>query len=250
MGLSFFLSIFFFSVTLSGLAWLRSAHNEKQHEQLTTSLGGGRICAYRVIFSYIPSLVHSSLFIFLSFWSVPRDRELPLSCRTYRRHLPFVPRFILRNRGRPLSLLYVLFYVEDGGCMCMCVCLHPCRWILFADLLFFFPLFGKGLHRVSRYTSRTSCPLENSTFLWLLYPTILSLLHPALHRSRSFVGRIPSTFLPPLDRSSCFNFVHFCFPKLLLRIFNSIETFIGFYFLVYFSVNQIKLTVLTFFAFV
>lgn len=97
---------------LRGLARL---NNGKQHEQLTISLGDGRICAYRVISSYTPvprpfvPLLRPPL---LPRSCTARSRTSPVLSRFLflhdRRHLPLVPRSILRDRGRPLSLLYVL----------------------------------------------------------------------------------------------------------------------------------------------
>lgn len=154
-------------------------------------------------------LVSSSLFVFISRRTIENFPSLvALLILHDRRHLSLVPRFILRDRGRPLSLFYVLFYVEDGDCMCVRV--YPCRWILSAGLLLF-SFFGKGLHCISRYTSETTLdfPLVTTPY------RILSLLPYtpsfAFFFCR-FVGRIPSAFLPSLaHRSSGFNFVHFCF---------------------------------------
>lgn len=199
---SSFLSIFFFSPSFRpasrGFAQL---NNEKQHEQLTTSLGGGRICAYRVI-SYTPP----RLFIPLRLPLLPRctarienfPSPVTLLILHDRRHRPLVPRLILRDRRHPLSSLYVLFYAEDGGYMCMCVYVCICAIGYFPPVsCFFFPFFGKGLHRVSRYANGTTRPLENSTFLWLLHPIILSLLHSALRRSLSIRFVSPFDVPPP-----------------------------------------------------
>lgn len=76
-------------------------------------------------------------------------------------------------------LFHALFYViEDVPFPCSTfdftskwwlhvhVCM--CASVGYFSPIFFFPPFEEGLRRVSRYTSRTSHPLENSTFLWLL----------------------------------------------------------------------------------
>lgn len=132
------------------------------------------MCVSCELLLYFLRFIHF-LFVFL-FCAVPRDRELPLLS-----HFLFymIEDILLLFRALfyviedILSSLYVLFSVEDGGCTCTCVRVHPCRRILYADLLFF-PLFGEGLHRVSRYTSRVSRPLENSTFLLLLHHSFVT----------------------------------------------------------------------------
>jgi len=208
--------LFFFSSTLSGPAW---PHSTQQRETTRTINDFFRRWANLCVIRVISSLVSSSLF--LTFRAVPRDREL--SCRasyftwskTFSSCFPLS--FYFTWSRTPLFLHYVLFYVEDSGCMCICAFFYTCASMpldgFFQSLVFF--LFSKkGLHRVSRYTSRTTRPLENSTFLWLPHPTILSLLHPELRRScapLSIHRSYPFDVSPPARRSSSFNFVHFCF---------------------------------------
>lgn len=91
-------------------------------------------------------------------------------------------------------------------------------------------------------------PLENSTSLWLLHPYFFFCYYnPAPRRSRSSLDSSVVSlrcFSPLARRSSGFNFVHFCFLNYLLV--SSIRdgdssTFVGFYFLVYSSVNRLNL---------
>lgn len=127
---------------------------------------------------------------------------------------------------RPLFSLYVLFYVEDGGCMCMCVCVRIRAVGYFSPVsCFFFPLFREGLHRVSRYTSKTTRPLGNSTFFWFLhsfrYYTPRSVLL-SIRRSYPFDVLNPPPPPPAARCSSSFNFAHFCFLKHFF-VFSSIR---------------------------
>lgn len=121
-----------------------------------------------------------------------------------------------RDRGRPLSLLHVLFYRRRRWLACACVYVHACVraapcWILSAGLLppFFSFLLEEGLHRVSRYTSGTDpsvFPRKTALSFGYYSSNILTLLHPA-RRSRSFVdSSFPLPSPHPARRG--FNFVH------------------------------------------
>lgn len=119
-----FFFIFFSSVTLSGLGFAR-LNNEKQ---LTTSLGGGGICAYRVI-SYITL-------------AIPLRFPLLLHCTTQSRTSPLLSHFLFYMIEDTILLFRASFYVIEDvlfpcstfyftlkmvDCLCMCVCVHPCR---------------------------------------------------------------------------------------------------------------------------
>lgn len=151
--------------------------------------------------------------------------------------LPLLPHCITRLRTFPLFFLFCmiedtlllfcsLFYVIEDVLFLLALrfILHR-RWWLHAHVcmcasvpldtfrrsLVFFLVSGKGYTESLVTQEERSRPLENSTFLWLLYPTILSLLHPTSFAffCRSYPLRC---FSPPRSsRSSSFNFVHFCF---------------------------------------
>lgn len=138
--------------------------------------------------------VSCDLLHFLS--SIPAPLVLPLLA--LENHPSLVALLILHDRGHPplvpcalfyviedvLSLLYVSLYTSGCTCVCVCVCASGSSR--------FFPLFGEGLHRVSRYTSGMSRPLEYSTFLWLLYHSFVTT--PTSSRLR-FFSSVPSMFL-------------------------------------------------------
>lgn len=130
------------------------------------------------------------------------------------------------------------------------MCVHPCRWILSAGLSRFFSLSYRErvTPSLSLHKRNEPAPFENSTSLWLLHPYFFFCYYnPAPRRSRSSLDSSVVSlrcFSPLARRSSGFNFVHFCFLNYLLV--SSIRdgdssTFVGFYFLVYSSVNRLNL---------
>lgn len=170
----------------------------------------------------LPRLSSSSLPLL-----IPRDRRHPplVLCFAQSRTSSFlVPRFILHRR----------WWLHARVCTRV-------RCTLSADLLFL-SLFGGGLHRESLVTqAERDIP---STFLAMSH---YSFVATPCAPSHSFVGRIPSMFLPlPLPRSprpSGFNFVHFSF--LNYSVVSSIRRrrSVGFCFFfggVCFSANQIN----------
>lgn len=211
--------LFFFPPPLCpALRGLARLNNEKQHEQLTIFffLGGGRICAYRVISTYIPSRPFVPLCLPLLPHCITRLRTFPLFCLfcmiedTLLLFRAFL--FFLRNRGRPLSPCSTFYFTSKMvvACACVYVCIRAIGY--FPPIsCFFFLVSGKGYTESLVTQEERSHPLENSTFLWLLYPTILSLLHPISFAS--FCRSYPLRCFSPSrsSRSSSFNFVHFCF---------------------------------------
>lgn len=199
---------------MRGLARL---NNGKQHEQLTISLGDGRICAYRVISSYTP--------VPRPFVPLLRPPLLPRSCTARSRTSPVLSRFLFYTIEDTFLLFRVLFYViedvlfpystfylniEDGDCMCMCICMcvHPCRWILSAGLSRFFSLSFRERVTPSLSLHKRNEPAPSKTRLLFGYYTLTFSFVTTTLRAASFaffsrfVGRVHSMFLtsrPPFE---------------------------------------------------
>lgn len=211
--------LFFFPPPLCpALRGFARLNNEKQHEQLTIFFFFRRwanLCVscdlhLRSLSSIRPSLSSSPSALYHAIENFP---SLPLVLHD-RRHPPLVPRFsfffyVIEDVLFLLALRFILhrrWWLHARVCMCASVPLDT-----FRRSLVFFLVSGKGYTESLVTQEERSRPLENSTFLWLLYPTILSLLHPT---SFAFFCRsYPLRCFSPSrsSRSNSFNFVHFCF---------------------------------------
>lgn len=213
------LPLYFFFLRHPVRPRVASLNNEKQHEQLTTSLGGGRICAYRVISSYALISLHFSSFLFV-FHSIRADRELPLSCRasyfTWSKTPSSCPalyftwsRIVLFSR----STFYFTSKMVDA-----CACVYVCASVLLdtfrRSLVFFFLFSGKGYTESLVTQAKRLVPSETRLSFGFYILFVTTLRAPFFCR---FVGRIPSMFLTPLPLP----------PPLAVRVALTSRTFVS-----------------------
>lgn len=160
---------------------------------------------------------NSSLFVFLSFRTVSRDRELSplfiLFCMIEDTLLSFRALFyVIEDVLFLLALRFILhrrWWLHAHVCMCASVPLDTFR----RSLGFFFLVSGKGYTTsLSLHKKNEAVPSKNRLFFgyYILYHSFVTT--PCIVRVLLSVVS-PSMFFPSPSspRSSSFNFVHFCF---------------------------------------
>lgn len=157
---------FFLSVIPSGLAWLRSA---QQRETTRTINDFFRRWANLCVSCDL--LLHSPSSLYSSSSSSPSalyraDRELPLSCHASYFTWSKTPSSCsapYSTWSKTSSFLALRFILRRGWWLHVhvCVCVHLCRWILSAGLLFFFLSLGKGY--IESLVTQTERPVPSKT---------------------------------------------------------------------------------------
>lgn len=204
-GGSFFLPIYFFfppplCPALRGFARL---NNEKQHEQLTIFFFFRRwanLCVSCDLHLYIPSRPFVPLCLPLLPHCITRLRTFPLFCLfcmiedTLLLFRAFL--FFLRNRGRPLSPCSTFYFTSKMvvACACVYVCIRAIGYFPPISCFFFFSFRGRVTPSLSLHKKNEVVP--SKTRLFLGYCILPFFRYYTLHRSRSFVGRIPFDVFP------------------------------------------------------
>lgn len=228
---SFFLSIFFpfprRSVFDPRSLARSSTIQETTRQQLTTSLGGGRICAYRVRSPFLLVLIplarsRTSLRALVALLTL-HDRRHPPPCSA----LYFT---VIEDVPCPCSTFY--FTVEDDGWRAH-VCMYTRASVQLrvgyfppVSCLLFSPFFWRKGYTESLVTQAE--PTRPSSLEKLHFPSVTTaptyLRYYTLRvvRVPLSIRRFPSLLLTPLAVAS--TSYTLLFPKLLLRIFNSMKT--------------------------